>query len=103
MKRCFFVIISLLSAIVARADKDVKFYMNNGEVKCVAMERVKCPNTVSSATVLLSSPDFTKTSHTLMYGVTSVTGATEELFGGVYSVGGTLTGGSSKSFTPQSR
>ena len=40
MKRCFFVIISLLSAIVARADKDVKFYMNNGEVKCVAMERV---------------------------------------------------------------
>ena len=63
----------------------------------------KCPNTVSSATVLLSSPDFTKTSHTLMYGVTSVTGATEELFGGVYSVGGTLTGGSSKSFTPQSR
>ena len=63
----------------------------------------KCPNTVSSATVLLSSPEFTKTSHTLVYGVTSVTGATDELFGGVYSVGGTLTGGSSKSFTPQTR
>lgn len=63
----------------------------------------KCPNTVSSATVLLSSSDFTKTSHTLMYGVTSVSGADEELFGGVYSVGGTLGGGSSKTFTPQTR
>lgn len=63
----------------------------------------KCPNTVSSATVLLSSPEFTKTSHTLMYGVTSVSGATETLFDGVYSVGGTLSGGSSKSFTPATK
>lgn len=63
----------------------------------------KCPNTVSSATVLLSSPEFTKTSHTLMYGVTSVSGATETLFDGVYSVGGTLSGGSSKTFTPQTK
>lgn len=63
----------------------------------------KCPNTVSSATVLLTSPDFTKTSHTLMYGVTSVSDATETLFGGVYSVGGVLSGGSSKTFTPQTK
>ena len=63
----------------------------------------KCPNTVSSATVLLSSPEFTKTSHTLVYGVTSVNGATDTLFDGVYSVGGTLTGGSSKTFTPQTK
>ena len=63
----------------------------------------KCPNTVSSATVLLSSPEFTKTSHTLMYGVTSVADATEILFDGVYSVGGTLSGGSSKSFTPATK
>ena len=63
----------------------------------------KCPNTVSSATVLLSSPEFTKTSHTLMYGVTSVSGATETLFDGVYSVGGALSGGSSKTFTPQTK
>ena len=63
----------------------------------------KCPNTVSSATVLLSSPEFTKISHILMYGVTSVSGATETLFDGVYSVGGTLSGGSSKSFTPQTK
>ena len=63
----------------------------------------KCPNTVSSATVLLTSPDFTKTSHTLMYGVTSVSDATETLFGGVYSVGAVLSGGSSKSFTPATK
>ena len=63
----------------------------------------KCPNTVNSATVLFSSPEFTKTSHTLMYGVTAVSGASEELFGGVYSVGGTLSGGSSKSFTPATK
>ena len=35
MKRAFIVIVSLLSAIVASADKDVKFYMSNGEVKCL--------------------------------------------------------------------
>lgn len=63
----------------------------------------KCPNTVNSATLLLSSPEFTKTSHTLMYGVTSVSGATETLFGGVYSVGGTLSSGSSKNFTPATK
>ena len=63
----------------------------------------KCPKTVSSATVLLSSPEFTKTSHTLVYGVTSVADATETLFDGVYSVGGTLSGGSSKSFTPATK
>ena len=63
----------------------------------------KCPNTVSSATVLLSSPEFTKTSHTLMYGVTSVADVTESLFGGVYAVGGTVSGGSSKSFTPATK
>ena len=63
----------------------------------------KCPNTVSSATVLLTSPEFTKTSHTLMYGVTSVSDATETLFGGAYSVGGMLSGGSSKTFTPQTK
>ena len=63
----------------------------------------KCPNSVSSATVLLSSPQFTKTSHTLMYGVTSVANVTESLFDGVYTVGGTVSGGSSKTFTPQTK
>lgn len=63
----------------------------------------RCPNTVNSATVLLSSPEFTSSSHTLMYGVTSVSGVSESYFGDVFMVGGTATGGSSKSFTPQSR
>lgn len=63
----------------------------------------KCPNTVNSAAVLLSSPELTTSSHTLMYGVTSVTGESESHFGGVFTVGGTVTGGSSKSFTPQTR
>lgn len=62
-----------------------------------------CPNTVSSAKVLLSSSGFTTSSHTLMYGVTAVAGVTESYFNGVFTVGGTATGGSSKSFTPQTR
>lgn len=63
----------------------------------------KCPNTLSGANVLLVSPDFTSSSHTLMYGVTSVSNASESYFDGIFLVGGTASGGSSKSFTPQSR
>ena len=63
----------------------------------------KCPNTLSGANVLLVSPDFTSSSHTLMYGVTSVSNASESFFDGIFLVGGTASGGSSKSFTPQSR
>lgn len=62
-----------------------------------------CPNTVNSAKVLLSSSGFTSSSHTLMYGVTAVAGVTESYFDGVFTIGGTVTGGSSKSFTPQTR
>lgn len=63
----------------------------------------RCPNTVNSATVLLSSPEFTSSSHTLMYGVTSVSGVSESYFNGAFTIGGTATGGSSKSFTPSTR
>ncbi len=63
----------------------------------------RCPNSVNGASVLLTSPQFTASSHTLMYGVTSVTGATESYFDGAFTVGGTASGGSSKSFTPQTR
>ena len=64
----------------------------------------KCPNSVNSATVLLTSPDFvSSSSHTLMYGVTSVSGATDTYFDGVFLLGGSVTGGSSKSFTPQTK
>ena len=52
MKRAFIVIVSLLSAIVASADKDVKFYMSNGEVKCVAMERIDSISFDESADIM---------------------------------------------------
>lgn len=63
----------------------------------------KCPNTVNGAAVLLSSPDFTTSSHTLVYGATSVSGTGAGFFNGVFTVGGTVTGGTSKSFTPQTK
>lgn len=72
---------------------------SSGEV----MFSYRCPNTVNGASVLLSSPAFTSSSYTLMYGVTSVSGASESYFDGSFTVGGTASGGSSKSFTPQSR
>ena len=61
----------------------------------------KFANSVSSATVLLSSPDFVvSSSHTLVYGVTSVTDAVASYFNGVFVVEGSLEGGSLKNFTP---
>ena len=90
---------SSVTSVSVTSGKYIAVKDNSGAV----LFSYKCPNTVNSATVLLSSPEFTKTSHTLMYGVTSVSGATDTLFGGVYSVGGTLTGGSSKSFTPATK
>ena len=90
---------SLVTSVSVTSGKYIAVKNSEGTV----LFSYKCPNTVSSATVLLSSPDFTKTSHTLMYGVTSVSDATETLFGGVYSVGGVLSGGSSKTFTPQTK
>ena len=62
-----------------------------------------CPNSLNGATVLLSSPSFTNSSYTLMYGVTSVSNAIENHFDNVFLVGGTATGGGSKSFTPTKR
>lgn len=90
---------STVSSVSVTSGKYIAVKNSSGNV----LFSYKCPNTVNSATVLLSSPEFTKTSHTLMYGVTSVSGATETLFDGVYSVGGTLSGGSSKSFTPATK
>ena len=94
--RCLF--LGIFSLIVT-SGKYIAVKDNAGTV----LFAYKCPNSVNSATVLLSSPQFTKTSHTLVYGVTSVSDASDTLFGGVYSVGGILTGGSSKTFTPQTR
>ena len=90
---------SSVSSVTVTSGKYISVKNSSGEV----LLSYKCPNTVNSATVLLSSPEFTKTAHTLMYGVTSVSGATETLFGGVYSVGGSISGGSLKSFTPATK
>jgi hypothetical protein len=64
----------------------------------------RCPVSVSSATVLLSAPDFTSgTSYKLVTGATAVSNATESAFDGVFTRGGTVTGGSSTTFTPTTR
>ena len=73
---------------------------NSGDV----LFSYKCPNTVNSATVLLTSPDFVaSSSHTLLYGVTAVSNADDSLFDGVFLVGGSVTGGTSKNFTPSKK
>lgn len=63
----------------------------------------KCPNSVSGASVLVSSPAFTSSSHTMLYGVSSVSSATANYFNGVFLVGGVATGGTSKNFTPSTK
>lgn len=40
MKRNLLLLAMLLSAVMVYADKDIKFFMNTGEIKCVAQERV---------------------------------------------------------------
>ena len=65
---------------------------------------LKCPSTVNGATVLISSPDFVSSvSQTLVYGVTSVSDATNNYFDGVFMVEGSVMSGSSKSFTPKTK
>lgn len=90
---------SSLSSVTVTSGRYLSVKNNSGEV----LFSYLCPNSVNGATILLSSPEFTATSHTLMYGVTSVAGAVESHFDGVFLVGGTLSGGSSKSFTPAIR
>ena len=90
---------SAVSSVTVTSGKYLSVKDSSGNV----LFSYKCPNSVNNATVLMTSPQFTKTSHTLMYGVTSVADAAETLFDGVYSVGGTVTGGSSKTFTPATK
>ena len=40
MKKLLFLLIFAVSVLSASADRDVKFYMNSGEVKCIAQERI---------------------------------------------------------------
>ena len=57
-----------------------------------------------SATVLVSSPEFQSgTSYKLVRNSTAVNNPTESYLNGIFTVGGTLTGGTSTSITPQTR
>lgn len=71
-------------------------YLSVKDSGSTALFSYRLPNTVNSGTVLTSSPLFTKSSHTLMYGVTSVSIPTESYFDGTFTIGGQLSGGSSK-------
>lgn len=63
-----------------------------------------CPASLSSATVVSSSPGYgNNTSCKLYYGVTSVSNPDESHIDGRFLVGGTLTGGTSKSITPKTK
>ena len=90
---------STLSSVSLSSGKYLSVKDNSGKV----LFSYRLPNTISRGTVLISSPDFTKSSHTLVYGVTSVSSPTDTLFGGVFYEGGTLTGGSTKNFTPSTK
>lgn len=63
-----------------------------------------CPVTLSSATVVSTSPEYgNNTSCKLVYGATAVNNPTETLLDGRILLGGTLTGGTTKSITPKTK
>lgn len=88
-----------LSSVTVSNGKYLSITDSSGNVIC----SYRCPNTINSATVLLSSPMFDNSTHSLLYNVTSLSSPENTLFDGVFSTGGTTSGGSSKSFTPSTR
>ncbi len=88
-----------LSSVSVSSGKYLAIKNSKGDVIC----SYRCPNTVSGATILVSAPELTQSSHTLMYNVTSVSSPSATLFDGVFTIGGTLSGGSSKTFTPSKK
>lgn len=90
---------SLLSSVTMSQGKYLVFKNGLGEV----LFSYKCPNSISGASLLVSSPLFTSETHSLLYGVTTVSSPSENYFNGSFLVGGTATGGTSKSFTPSAR
>ena len=70
---------------------------NDGSVICAC----KVPNSYNSATVLVSSPEFVKgTSCKLVKNATAVESPTESYLDGKFLVGGTISGGTSTTITP---
>lgn len=88
-----------LSSVSVSSGKYLAIKNSNGDVIC----SYRCPNTVSGATILVSAPELTQSNHTLMYNVTSVSSPSATLFDGTFTTGGTLSGGSSKTFTPSKK
>ena len=93
--QCF----SKITSVSVQKDKYLSVKDASGNV----LFSYRTPNAVNSATVLLSAPQLSKTAHTLTYGVQSVTAPTETYFDGVFLMGGTISGGTSKSFTPTTK
>ena len=90
---------SSVSSVSLTAERYLTVKNSNGET----MFSYRCPSTMSSAKVLLSSPEFTSASYTLLYNVTSVDEPQESFLDGVFLIGGNANGGTSKSFTPSKR
>ena len=90
---------SSLSSVTVSQGKYLVFKNAAGDV----LFSYRCPNSVSGASVLVSSPQFTAAAHSMLYGVTSVSSPTESHFDGTFIIGGTPTGGTTKSFTPSTR
>lgn len=90
---------STLSSVGVSQGKYLVFKDSAGDV----LFSYKCPNSVSGASVLVSSPLFTAGIHTMLYGVTAVSSPSESYFDDVFLIGGTPSGGTSKSFTTATR
>lgn len=88
-----------LSSVSVSSGKYLAIMDSNGDVIC----SYRCPNTVSGATILVSTPELTQSSHSLMYNVSSVFSPSTTLFDGVFTTGGTLSGGTTKAFTPSKK
>ena len=91
---------SVQSRLSLTSNTYVSLVKADGTVIC----SYRVPNTLSSATVLVSSPEFQSgTSHRLVRNVTSVSNPTASYLDGAFVVGGTISGGTSTSFTPTTR
>ncbi len=90
---------STLSSVTVSQGKYLVFKNSSGDI----LFSYKCPNSVNGASVLVSSPQFTAGTHTMLYGVTAVSSPSESYFDDVFLIGGTPSGGTSKSFTTATR
>ena len=88
-----------VSSVSLTADRYLTIKNNSGEI----MFSYRCPSTMSNAKVLLSAPEFSSASHTLLYNVTSIDNPEESYLDGIFVVGGNANGGTSKTFTPSKK